>query len=794
MRTRYLGLFALSAATLMYELALTRVFAVGQGYHFAFLSLSLALLGFGASGAWLARDAGRAPAEKRLGPLAAAAGAAIAGSYLVTNELPFDAYTLAWDRRQFLLLALNYGALLVPFLLSGLATGLSLSAWPAATSRLYAASLAGSAAGSLAALGALAALGGAGTIFAAASVAWLAAGAFAWAGPAPGRARSLLWLGVLTVLLGLAVRTPARLDVRLSPYKPLSYALRYPGARISFQRWNAYSRLDVVESQGVRSAPGLSLRYPGQPPEQIALTVDGGDLSAITRSPSGDEAGFLQALQGSLPHRLRPGADVLVLDPRGGLELLLALRLGARRVEAVVPNPLVLDAVRGQYDDYAGHVYSDRRVRVQVAGTRAYLARAPARFDLVVVALTQAYRPVTAGSYALGEQYLYTVESFQAALRALAPDGLLVVQGWLQSPPTETVRLLTLAGAALQRLGVADPRPHVVACRDWALATVLVRRTPFAPEELALVRQACQEGAFDLIAAPDLTPPEANRYHLLASAAEYQVYAQVLDPQARPETVRSCPYDVSPTTDERPFFGHTFRLQQLPAAWQRLGRSVEPFGGGGYLVLLALLALALVASAALVGFALARARRQAPPAPVMAYFLLIGGGYITVELVLMQRCILLLDQPTYAFVAVMATLLLASGLGSTVSRRLPLAPVLGLLALLIGALAWAWPLLAAALLGAPLAARVLAVAGLVAPIGLLMGVPFPAGMSRLVCGRGGGVAAAWAVNGCASVLGSILVTVAVLAQGFAPVLSAGGLAYLLALAALLAGQASALRR
>lgn len=791
MRARNVGLFALSAATLMYELALTRIFAVAQGYHFAFLSLSLALLGFGASGAWLAGRRGTG-SRVRLDLLAAATALSIVASYLVLNWFPFDAYTIAWDARQLWLVAIDYAALVVPFLLAGAATGLSLSVWPEAAAELYAANLAGSAIGSVAVLGALAALGGAGAVVLSAALAALAALIFTWGVDGPGiRVRRTLWAVELAGLAALALRPPDALDVRLSAYRPLSYVLRHSGAQIVYQRWNAYSRLDIVASPGIHSAPGLSLRYTGMPPEQMGLTVDGGDLSAVTRSPSPDEAGFLQALQGSLPHRLRPGGQVLVLSPRGGLDLLLALRLGAREVDVVVSNPGIVHALRDLYGGYTGGIYDDSRVQVHMVSTRSFLARAPGPYDLIVFSLPQGYRSVRAGSYALGENYDYTEEAFEAGLRSLAPEGLLVAQGWLQTPASETVRLAGLAGRALARLGVADPRCHVVAYRDWTLMTLLVKRGPWVAPELAQLRALCLERGFDLVAAPDIRPEEMNRYHVLTTPAHDEACQRVLHPTEWAAFVARYPYDLSPTRDERPFFAHTFRWQQLPSAWRSLGRSAEPFGGGGYLVLLVLLGLAVVTSVCLVGYTVRRAGARTPGLPALAYFVLIGAGYITVELVLMQRAILLLDQPTYAFAAVLATLLLASGAGSRLSGRLPPTVVILVLAAGLGILAWVWPPLAQTLLKHSITVRFATICGLTAPFGVLMGVPFPSGLARQA-GRGPlAVAAIWAANGCASVVGSIVTTLAVLSVGFGWVLTAAACCYLLAGVALLAEGKSA---
>jgi hypothetical protein len=266
-----------------------------------------------------------------------------------------------------------------------------------------------------------------------------------------------------------------------------------------------------------------------------------------------------------------------------------------------------------------------------------------------------------------------------------------------------------------------------------------------------------------------MADPEFERAHL-----------RVLDPAQLGTFVAHYPYDVSPATDERPFFNSTFRWVQLATAWRAVGRSAEPFGGGGYLILLALLGMAVLVSAVLSGYAVARARGQGPGAPALLYFLLIGAAYIGIELVLMQRSVLLLEQPTYAFAAVLATLLLASGLGSRVSSRVPLVIWLGVLTAVVCIVAVVWPLLASALLGQALLKRVAVTVAVVALLGVLMGAAFPAGLVRLTAGRPQAIAAAWAINGCASVVGSIVATLATLSAGFGWVLAAAGVCYMLA--------------
>jgi len=120
----YVGVGASSAAVIVFEIVLTRIFAVSQFYHFAFMTVSLALLGFGASGTALAvfPRLGRG-GPRRWAALALAQAVTTLGAYLVINRLPFDSFSIAWDRRQILYLVGYYLALAVPFFFGGAVIG-----------------------------------------------------------------------------------------------------------------------------------------------------------------------------------------------------------------------------------------------------------------------------------------------------------------------------------------------------------------------------------------------------------------------------------------------------------------------------------------------------------------------------------------------------------------------------------------------------------------------------------------------------------------------------------------------
>lgn len=778
--TTYAGLFLLSAATLVFEINLTRIFSVAQFYHFAFMIVSLALLGFGASGAFLAlfpRLKERDPA--RALPLLSWGFALTAvGSYALTLYIPFDSFRIAHDWRQAVVLALHYIALATPFFCSGAAVGLLLAARPEVANRTYAANLTGSAIGCLLAVVAPSLVGGEGAVLLAAALGLLSALLFQLqiASCKCASAQAALVL----VLLVAALITPSFLEIRLSPYKSLSYALLYPDAELISQRWNGFSRVDVARSESIRSLPGRGFICASGPPAQLALTIDGDDLSPISHVPPDfTELPFTDCLLTALPYRLRPNARALVLEPRGGFDVLTALAEGARAVTAVEANPLIVAAVRAQ-EEWAGNLYDDSRVTVVVEEGRAYARRAQERYDVVSLSLTTPQRPVTSGAYSLAEEYRYTVQAFGDYLARLDENGILVTTRWLQTPPSEAIRAFALTVEAVERAG-GDPRTHLVALRSYQQMLILARRGPFTGEELETIRAFAAARTFDLVYLPNIRPDEVNVYNVLPEPDYYRACVGLLATEDREGWYRAYPFDVTPPTDNHPFFGHFFKWGQAQEALALAGHTWQPFGGAGYFVLLTMLALGTLAAGALILLPLAARQsvgRREPVAASLGYFALLGLGYLCVEIPLLQRFILFLGHPAYAMATVLFALLLFSGLGSLVSRRVPLRLALILLPLLVCGYALGLPALFEATLAAPLEARLLIAVAALAPPGLLMGMPFPKGLALLKQQSPALIAWAWGVNGAVSVVASILAALLALSCGFSAVLAVGAACYL----------------
>jgi spermidine synthase len=530
--------------------------------------------------------------------------------------------------------------------------------------------------------------------------------------------------------------------------------------------------VDLVESASIRSAPGLSLGYPGELPAQDGLFVDGDDLSPVMGNEPVDLETFSQYLPVALPYQLRPGGRALVLGPGGGLDLWVALAQGAGSVVAVEGNGLVVEM--------AGGVYGDGRVRTVVEDGRSYVRRSKESFDVIHLALTDGYRPVTSGAYSLGERYDLTVEAFDDYMARLRPGGLLVVARWLQLPPSEMLRAGAAAVEALRRIGADDPAARLAVLRGWQVGLIVVKNGAFDRDELASIRAFAGQRELDLVALPGLVEEEVNRLNVLPEPFYYRAFCQLLNDPAG--LYATATYDVRPATDDRPFFFHFFRWDQAQAVLAQLGRTWQPWGGSGYFVLVALLVVALLVSTFLILLPLVLAGRaqgglQGPRGRSLAYFGLLGLGFLFAEIPLMQRFILFVGQPIYAFTAVVTAVLLGSGLGSLAAARLPAQRTLPLLAVVILLYPLGLPVLFRALLGAPLAARLLVTGLSLAPLGFLMGTAFPGGLAWLQDRGPGLVPWAWAVNGCTSVLASILAAMVALSAGFSWVLIAAAVAY-----------------
>lgn len=776
------GIGLLSASALLFEISLTRLFALQQFHHFAFVVISLALMGFAASGTMISIW----PRQPSLYQLALAFCTGVLLTYIVINIIPFDSYSIVWDPLQLGVLLLYFLVAGLPFLFAGWAIGLGLSRAEHQAHTVYGISLGGSAIGCLIALVSFQVFSDFGTI---ALVAILSLTAAIFFNPKPKMRGFSLFL--ISGLLFLGLRPGGLLSMKLSPYKPLSIALHAPDANQTISRWGPSARIEVVESQGTHVFPGMSFNNSVTLPDQVALFVDGDGPHPITAISfdNPDWSTWSSYMPSAIAYQLRPGAEALLLRPGTGLELLVALGSGADRVSIAQDQPEVFEILRGPYREFSGDLLGQPRVEIIDRASRGALRDSNAEYDIVHYALSEPYRPIATGAFSLGEYYPLTVESLEAGFQSLHPGGLIVITQWLSTPPSESARAWATLLKAMERLGIDQPSENLIAFRGMRTATILGSIQPFTPADLETVRSFMLQNGYDPIILPDLQTTELNQFNRLPMDYYHQVYTELL--QASDRTIAEYPFNLQPPTDNQPYFYHFFRLQQTPEVIEQLGQIWLPFGGSGYLVLFALLLLMLILAIPIIILPVIAGRTSSGEKrmelQVLLYFGALGSAYLLVEIPLIQELTLLLDQPATSLAAVLFILLLSSGIGSLLSTRLHLNFSLFVLTLYILLIALILPILIHLALPWSLLARLLLVGLLLFPLGLLMGIPFAAGLRRISHRNPQQIPWAWAINGAASGVIGVITAMVTLGLGFSAALLLGAIAYFLALLFIPAG-------
>jgi hypothetical protein len=553
----------------------------------------------------------------------------------------------------------------------------------------------------------------------------------------------------------------------------------------------------VVESPTVpfRYAPGLSLAGGDEPPPQRAMFTDGDAMTAITRFERDMASlGYLDRLTSAAAYRVVEHPRVLVLGAGGGSDVLQALLQSAPRIDAVELNPEIVTIMRGSQADFAGHLYDRSDVRIHVAEVRAFVAGSRGRWELIQLSLLDSFAAAAAGLQAAAESPIYTVEALRSYLDHLTRGGVLSITRWVQAPPREVLKLFATALLALEQEGSDSPGRQIMLVRGWNTATLLVRQgAPFTPEDIGSVRRFCDERSFDLDWYDGMPAAEADRFNGLPGISLHDAAMALLGPE-RQRFIDDYRFNIAPTTDDRPYF-HRFltwaALPELVALQKQGGLALLD---AGYVVLLATLAQAALASLVLILLPLAfrqrsEARGDIATWRVAVYFGAIGLAFMFVEIALMQTLMLLLGHPLTAVGVVLSGVLVCAGLGSGVSGMLAAGYPRHMLvwsARVLGALVLLYVLLlpTAVRHGLGLAGvwRLLIAVLMIAPLGFLMGLPFPRGLAVVALRSPRLVPWAWSINGCASVVGALLAGLLAMHLGLSAIMLIAALLYAIAAA------------
>ncbi len=721
----YVGVFLVTLSGLMFEIGLTRIFSATIWYHFAFVAISVALLGWGLGGfaLHLARNRVRMTRE-RAAFLTFLYGLSIPLALWLIVRLPFHP-----DRLSF-----YFAVSLVPFLLAGMTLSMLFAIEKQNAGRLYFADLTGASLGALSVTFLLSWLGGENAVLAVALAPLAASAAFAR------RLRLPALVACLAVLAALALNERSGLfKIRSAPTTGLyRHMAASPGSRIVLTGWNAYSRIDAVT---------------GVDPEQLARLYIDSDAWTNVLPWDGrlESLGKLREWYRAIPFKMvPPHPRSLIIGPGGGSDVLVALATGSEKVTAVEMNPLMLRFSR-YFGARAGNLYDSPRVEAVLSEGRTFISRTDRLFDVILMGFVDSWAAVASGGLSLSENHLYTVEAFRAYYDHLTPDGEIAILRWSVDIPRLVSNAVALLGpqeagrrvAVLLELreGNREDPPQMI---------FLLKKRPFTPEESE--RLASFRGVRSVIVpGRHVDEPYASLFSGQLNMAEYVAQARTR---------------VDPVFDDRPFFFARSKPWGLPPS---MTKGLEQ-------ILLPVVGLCLV----FLAFGKPKGRPAEPYLASLAYFASLGIGFIAVELALLQHLTLLLGHPIFTLSILLFTLLASGGIGSALGGQPRLPRVCLAVAGLTVVYALALPRLVPALLPLPLAARILVAIVLVAPLGFLMGMPVPRGLQRTGQGSFPAPPFYWGLNGIFSVVGSMATIVSAVVFGFTWAMLGGAAFYLLA--------------
>ena len=783
MRRLFFATLLISAAAIAYEILLMRMLSIVQWHHFAYMIISLALLGYGASGTFIA--IAKRWLQPRFELFFSVGGllfsATMIASFILAQRVPFNALDIVWNPRQFFYLAITYLIFSVPFFFAACCIGLAFTCRRSCISRIYFFDLLGAGIGAMSIVGLLFLLSVQQTLVMLACLGLTASALMGMASSARKPLIAVQLACLATLLFGLP---QGWLELRISEYKGLSQAMQVVGSNVLTVSSSPLGLLTVVESPRVpfRYAPGLSINTRFEPPEQLAVFTDGDSMTAITRFDGNlDALGYMGDVTTALPYALLHEPHVLILGAGGGADVLLALYNGASKIDAVELNPQMTKLVTDTYADFAGHLYDDDRITVHSQEARGFVARSKVHYDLIQVALLDSFAASGSGMQALNESYLYTVEAIQEYLQHIAPGGMLAITRWLKLPPRDNLKLVATVVQALQEIGVAEPRRQLAMIRSWNTSTLLVKQGEFSGDDIAVIIEFARARSFDTAFYPSMPPGAANRFNRLDQAFLFDGITALLGEHAD-DFVARYKFDITPATDDKPYFFHFFKWNALPEVMALRKRGGASLIEWSYLILIATIVQAVVAGVFLILLPLSLIKRSWPAGigtRMGSYFFLLGLAFLFVEIAFIQKFILFLSHPLYAVAVVLSGFLVFAGFGSAYSDRLvqrakqnKISPVsivvagISVFTILYVALL---PTLFQQLMGLADSIKIVLSIILIAPLAFCMGMPFPIGLTRVANSAPDFIPWAWGINGFASVISASLATLLAIEFGFTTV-------------------------
>lgn len=776
----YLGVFLTSLSAIVFEISLTKIFSVTLWYHFAYLAVSLALFGLGAGGLMIffRRSYFIQRFPKILKHVAVLQCVSIILCLIFVLAIPQNPFP---NLTYILSLVGTYIICAIPFIFTGAILALAFRHYAEKTPKIYFSDLLGAAAGCFIFLGAISIVSGPSVVLLAAFIALAASFFFC----DPANRRGLVFRTILTLLAVVAL---ILLNVNTYLFSIKHTKTFEEREDLLFEKWSPLARITVYPSVWWRDDPdapfgwGMSRKFKSDKPiDQLWIQQDACAGTPITRF-NGDisELEYLKYDITSTVYLVRPDiSSVFIIGPGGGRDVLSALYFGVPSITACDINPIIVNLVKDKFKDFAGNLYDLPGVDIAIGEARSYIRHQNKKFDVILIPLIDSWAATAAGAFALAENNLYTVEAFSDYLGRLTEDGCLSITRFLFKPRNQSLRVAILGRASLEAQGINSPEKNIAVISSGekeALATILIKKTPFSQKEIEGIQKAAHDLDFDILYLPGSDHEGDPDFVRALTVKPLETFTDQYY------------YDVRPSTDDRPFF---FQMIYFSRAFDVIFREDIVGQTFNYYAPLVVIVLLVLSSALVLAFyilPLLQAKFvERMPKLWGFYFILLGVGFMFVEIPLLQKGSLYLGHPTYSLSIVLFSMLTFAGCGSYWSGKISESRLQNLLpkylvtiVLLIGMVAGVSEWLVKHTIFFPLGARMALFVFIIGLVAFFMGTAFPSGIRLVSQDQKNSIPWVWALNGGASVLGSVIAMALSMTIGYTFTLILGSLCYFIA--------------
>jgi hypothetical protein len=766
----------ISAAIIAFQLALMQILSYVQWYHFAYMIISIALLGFGAAGTFLVIFRNRLLlGYYRVFPLLLIITAILIPLVVLaasSDAVRFDSLLIFHDVGHVGRLIITYFIFFLPFFTGALAIGLSFLKFSGQIGKIYFSNLIGSGVGGVFALLLMQFVLPEHQPLAIAVVALLG-GFVAFSAP--------VWKLFQYISVVLIVVIPPLLFIspKLKPseYKDISKIMLLPEAKIEFEKSSPHGFVQIVSSPVLRFAPGVSLSYSEPFPNRKAVFTNGNWAGYQVPVSEGQITSILNFTPQSLPYRIGKMEKVLILDAGTGENVSLALSNNITRITATEANAEIFKLLQATFKGRS-------EVSLHQTMPRTFLISDTARFDLIELPVIGTFFG-NSGLNAVETRYELSIGALHAMWDKLSADGMISLSCWMDYPVRNPYRLLSTIELLFDEKNIKHRDEHIMAVRSWSAVIFLIKKSAFSSEQVILAEQFCDDMMFDPLILPGMKEINRGKYNLLQDTMFFKNTELLLSPD-RNAFIREYPYRIQPATDNRPFFFQYIRWSGLRQVFTTLSEGGIPFLELGYLLVLFTFVQIVVVAAAFILFPLVfRPWKSKNKWWVFLYFSSIGLAYLFVEIVFIQHFTFYFGQVTFATAASISIILISSGLGSYYSGtiknktkqfyRMPF-----VIAFLLLAYVFLLSPVLSSTIGLPLPAKILVSIILLGIPGFFMGMPFPIGINKLSENGNEDIPLAWAFNGYFSVISSALATIISVEAGFGWLLAIAAFTYVLA--------------